>query len=89
MIQSADQIRTSGINEVGGLIVLVCLRQSAIEEGILDIEQMDRPVPREDGSNGGELDNVAEGLIVVHSCTLGEASKDPTGLIAVKGAVRG
>jgi hypothetical protein len=64
-----------------------------LEEGILDAELMDRPVPGEgegeDGANGGELDDEAEGLVVVHSGALGEASKDPTSLIAVEGAVRG
>jgi hypothetical protein len=64
-----------------------------VEEGILDIEMMDRPVlgegEGEDGSNCGELDDGAKGLAVVHSGALGEASKDPTGLVAVEGAVRG
>jgi hypothetical protein len=54
---------------------------------------MDRPVPGEgegeDDSNGGELDDGAEGLIVVHSRALGEASKDPTSLVAIEGAARG
>ena len=60
-----------------------------MEEGILDIELMDRPVPREgeDDANGGELDDRAEGLVVVHSGTLGESPKDPMGLVAVEGAV--
>jgi hypothetical protein len=31
----------------------------------------------------------AEGLIVVHSGALGEAPKDPMGLVTVEGAVRG
>ena len=64
-----------------------------MEEGILDIELMDRPVPREgegeDGANGGELDDGAEGLVVVHSRVLGEALKDPIVLLAVEGAIRG
>jgi hypothetical protein len=64
-----------------------------VEEGILDVELMDRPVPGEgegeDDANDGELDDEAEGLVVVHSRTLGEAPKDPTGLVAVEGAVRG
>jgi hypothetical protein len=64
-----------------------------VEEGILDVELMDRPVPGEgegeDDANGGELDDGAEGLVVVHSGALGEALKDPTGLIAVEGAVQG
>jgi hypothetical protein len=54
---------------------------------------MDRPVQGEgkgeDGASSGELDDGAEGLVVFHSGTLGEASKDPTGLVAVEGAVRG
>jgi hypothetical protein len=64
-----------------------------MEEGILDIELMDHPVAGEgegeDGTNSGELDDGAEGLVVVHSGALGEALKDPTGLVAVEGAVRG
>jgi hypothetical protein len=44
-----------------------------MEEGILGVELMDRLVP-------GELDDGAKGLIVVHSRTLGEASKDQRAL---------
>jgi hypothetical protein len=49
---------------------------------------MDRPIPveGEDDSNDGELDDGAEGLVVVHSGTLGDAL---TVLVAVEGAVRG
>jgi hypothetical protein len=64
-----------------------------VEEGILDVELMDCLVPREgkgeDGANSGKLDDGAKGLVVVHSEVLGEAPKDPTGLVAVEGAVRG
>jgi hypothetical protein len=64
-----------------------------VEEGILDVELVDRPVPgegdEEDGANSGKLDDGAEGLVVVHSGALVEAPKDPTGLVAVEGAVRG
>jgi hypothetical protein len=42
-----------------------------MEEGILDIKPMDRPVlgegKGENGPNGGELDDGVEGLVVVHS----------------------
>jgi hypothetical protein len=69
------------------------IRQSAMEEGILDVELMDRPIPGEgegeDGVNSGELDDGAKGLVVVDSGALGEAPKDPTSLVAVEGAVRG
>jgi hypothetical protein len=83
----------SFVDETGGLAALDSLRQSAVEEGILDVKLMDRPVPGEGegeyGANSGELDDGAEGLVVVHSGALGEAPKDLTGLVAVEGAVRG
>jgi hypothetical protein len=64
-----------------------------MEEGILDIELMDRLVAGEgegeDDADSGELDDGAEGLVIVHSGALCEATKDPTGLIAIEGAVRG
>jgi hypothetical protein len=69
----------SDVNETGGLAAIVRLRQGAMEEAILNIELMDRPVPGEgegeDGANGGELYDGAEGLVVVHSGALGEAPK--------------
>ena len=50
------------------------LCQSAMEEGILDIEVMDHPILREgkgeDDMNGDQLDDRAEGLIIVHSGAL-------------------
>ena len=42
----------------------------------------------ENGPNGGELDDGAKGLIVVNSGALDEAPKDPTGLVAIVGAIR-
>jgi hypothetical protein len=64
-----------------------------MEEGILDIELMNRPVvgegEGEDDANRGELDDGAEGLVVVHSGALCEAPKDPTGLVAVEGTIQG
>jgi hypothetical protein len=92
-VQPANQIRASDVNEACGLTAVDSLRQSVVEEGIFDVEPMDRPVmgegEGEDGSNGGELNDGAKGLVMVHSEALGEAPKDPTGLVAVEGAVRG
>jgi hypothetical protein len=60
---------------------------------IFDIELMNSPVSGEgEGENGlkcGELDDGADGLVVVNSGALGEAPKDPTNLVAIKGAIRG
>jgi hypothetical protein len=91
-IQPTDQIRASRVDETGGLAVVDRLCQSAVEEDILDVLLMDRPVPGEgervDGLNVGELDDGAEGLNVVHSGTPSEALKDPTGLVALERAIR-
>jgi hypothetical protein len=88
VVQPTDQIRVSGVDEAGGLAVVDSLRQSAMEKGILDVELMDRPVSGEgegeDGTNDGELDGGAEGLVVVYSGALGEAPKDPTDLVAIE-----
>jgi hypothetical protein len=59
-----------------------------MKEGVLDIELVDRPIPGEDDADGGELDDRAEGLIVVHAEALGEAPKNPASLVAVQGAIR-
>jgi hypothetical protein len=42
----------------------------------------------EDGPNGGELDDGAEGLVVVYSGALSETSKDPAGLVPIQRVVR-
>jgi hypothetical protein len=63
-----------------------------VEEGILYVELMDCPVPGDgegdDSANRGKLDDGVEGLIIDNSGALGEASKDPTGLVAIEGVVR-
>ena len=62
-----------------------------MEEGILDVELMDCPASGdgegEDGSNSGELDDGAEGLIVVYSGAVSETPKNPMTLVAVEGVV--
>jgi hypothetical protein len=64
-VQPADQVRVSGVDEAGGLAAVESLRQSDMEEGVLDVELVDRPVPGEgegeDGTDGGELDDGVEG----------------------------
>jgi hypothetical protein len=77
----------TGIDEAARLAAVDSLCQSAMEEGILDVELMDHPDPGEDGANNGDLDDGAKGLVVVYSRALCESSKDPTGLIEVEGAI--
>jgi hypothetical protein len=63
-----------------------------MKEGILDIKLVNGLVPGEgegeDNTDGGELDDGAEGLIVVHAGAMSEAPKDPASLVAVQGADR-
>jgi hypothetical protein len=62
-----------------------------MEEGILDVELVHRPTPR-DGQgqhslDGVRLDDEAEGLIVVHLGALCEPPEDLESLIPVKRAI--
>jgi hypothetical protein len=43
-VQPADQVRASRVDKAGGLATVVRLCQSAVEEGILDVELVDRLV---------------------------------------------
>jgi hypothetical protein len=58
-----------------------------MEEGILDVQLVDRPVLGEDIPNDCELDDEIEGLVVVHSRALSETPKDPMGLLPIQRAV--
>jgi hypothetical protein len=66
-VEHISQLWTSGVDKASGLAAVDNLHQSAMEEGIIDVELMDRLVPREgegeEDSHGGKLDNGAKGLI--------------------------
>jgi hypothetical protein len=63
-----------------------------VEEGILHIELLNRPVVGgsngEQRADGGRFDNRAESLIVVHTRAACEIPEDPTSLVAVESPVR-
>jgi hypothetical protein len=65
--------------------------ENVMEEGIFHIELLNGPVMGDSSGehrvNSGRLNNWAESLIVVDSRALSETSKDPTGLVAIKGPV--
>lgn len=90
-VKLTHHTQTSGVNEAGGLAAVHCLGQSAMMEAILDVQLVDRPIPREgkgeDGPNGGSLDDRTEGIVVVHSGVLSEALKDPTGFVAIQSTI--
>jgi hypothetical protein len=62
-----------------------------MEEGIFNVKLLNGPgmggSSSEHCTNSGRFYNRAEGLIVVDSGALSETSKDPTGLVAIKGPV--
>jgi hypothetical protein len=63
-----------------------------MQKHILYIKLVNRPGARDDqGEHGvycGQLDYWVEGLIVVDAESLGEATKNPTSLVPVQGAIR-
>jgi hypothetical protein len=62
-----------------------------MEEGILHIELLNRPVmgdsSGEHRAHGGRFHNRAESLVVVDSGALSETLKDPTSLAAIEGPI--
>jgi hypothetical protein len=81
--------RVESTKLAGGLATVHCLGQSAVKEGILDVQMEDCPVlgKGEDDPNGGELDDEAECFVVVHSEAPSETSNDPMGLVPIQGVV--
>jgi hypothetical protein len=63
-----------------------------VEEGILHIELVNRPTARESQgehcADGSRLHHWTECLIEVNTGPLGETSKNPSGLVPLKGAIR-
>jgi hypothetical protein len=62
-----------------------------MEEGILDIELMDRPLLRkrqcENGADNCGLGDMAESLVIINAGVLSETAKDPASLVPVKRAI--
>ena len=62
-----------------------------MKKRILDIELMNRPVPRmskcEDCTDSCRFDNGTECFIIVNARALSEASKDPASLVSVQRAI--
>jgi hypothetical protein len=91
LVEPAHQLRVCGVNEADGLRAVDDLGECVVEEGVLDVELVHGPTPRDSQSqhspDGGRLDDGAEGLIVVHPGALSEAPEDPMSLVPVKRAI--
>jgi hypothetical protein len=86
-----NQVGVSWIGKTHGLTAVDSLSEGAMEEGILHIELLNRPVmgdsSGEHHAHGGRFHNRVESLIVVDSGALSETLKDPTNFVAIEGPV--
>ena len=91
LAQEADIIGMSFVDEAGGLLIVHCLREIAVEKGVLDVELVNWPVASscqvQDGADGRLLYNQRECLVEVEAGALREASDHPASLAALQGAV--
>jgi hypothetical protein len=75
----------SRVDKPNGLSAVDRLRQGVVEEGVVHVELVDRPVPGQSESqyspDGGRLDHRTEGLVVVDLGTLGKAPEHIAGLV--------
>jgi hypothetical protein len=91
LVELAEHVEVRWVYKADQLSAIYHLRQSAIEEGVLDIELMYWQGPERQSRNsldGTRLDHRAEGLIIALPSTLGEAPQDPTSLVPIQGAIR-
>jgi hypothetical protein len=81
----------SRVNEPNGLSAVDRLHQGAVEECVLHVELVDRPVQgqseSQDSPDGGRPDHQNEGLVVVNSRALGKAPEHIAGLVPLQGPV--
>jgi hypothetical protein len=85
-------LRASGVDKARRLLAVDDLVKSAMEEGILDVELVDRPGTgdgdAEDDANRGLSDHEAESLIEINPGLLREPANNPASLVTCKAAVR-
>jgi hypothetical protein len=78
-MELTHQLKVSRVNEAGGLRPVDHLREGAMEEGVLDVELVHRPMPGDSQSQhslyGGGLDDGARGFIIVYPKALSETQR--------------
>jgi hypothetical protein len=86
-----NQVGVSWIGETRELTAVDSLSEDAMEEGILHIKLLNRPVigdsSGEHRAHGGQFHNRAESLVVVDFGALSETPKDPASLVAIESPV--
>jgi hypothetical protein len=91
LVQATNKIRAGAVNKTSRLHTINCLVKGAMQESILDIKLMNRPIMIESNCENcaysSRLDHGTEGLIKINSRTLSETSKNPTSLVSLKRTV--
>ena len=79
------------VDEARGLLTVDDPCERAIEEGVIDVELMNRPFigerNDEDGAHGEWFHNQTERLLKINTGSLRDAAEDPTRLVSIQGAI--
>ena len=91
-VELADMAGVAGVEEAGWLLAEDRLGEVAVQEGVLDVQLVDRPVggdgEGEHDTDGGRLDDGRERLAKVDAGLLREAAKNPTCLVPCQRSIR-
>ena len=86
-----DEVQVSRVDKTSWLATVDPLAERAVEEGVIHVELMHKPIARESQrqhcADRGRFDHRAKGLIVVDFRALSEATRHPTCLVAIQGTV--
>jgi hypothetical protein len=84
-----NQVGVSWIGETRGLAAVDRLSEGAMEESILHIELLNRPVMGDSSgkyhAHDGRFHNRAKSLVIVDSGALSETPNDPASHVAIEG----
>ncbi len=84
-------VAASRVDEARRLLRVDRLGEDAIEEGIIDVELVHRPITGDgegqDSADGGRFHDRAKSFIEVDAVLLGKTAEDPASLVAIKGAI--
>lgn len=90
-VETAYEVRVRGVDETNRLATINCLKKSTMQESILNIQLMNRPImrksERKDNPNSDGFDYWIERLIEINTGFLGESTENPLCLVSVKGAI--
>ena len=91
LLKKAHMVRKGFVDKARRLREIHRFMEITMQEGILDIKLMDGPCLRggntEHDMDSSGFDHRAEGFIIVHTLTLGEATHHPTCFVACQRTV--